>query len=191
MLEKRALAPLELVLADLLDGSHQVAERAHERERPAMQRLDLGQQALEQAPQPRTVGLELCELVSELREHVPDRRQPRHVEPADLLAERVELGQQLLGQPAGRRDVVRVAVAPPLGRCRGEARIVVTFERAPLVQRREALVEPVEVDGQRVAIAETVRDLCGTQAQAEGLVLQIQDPHDAAVRLGLLRRCIP
>ena len=68
---------------------------------------------------------------------------------------------------------------------------MVAFERAPLVERREALFEPVEVDAQRVALAETVRDLCGTQAQAERLVLEVQDAHDAAVRLGFLGRCVP
>ena len=102
MLEQRTLAALELVLADLLDGSHQVAERAHERERSAVQRLDLGQQTLEQAPQPTAVGLGLCKLVGELRELVPDRRQPRGVEPPDLLAERVELGRAA-PRSAGRR----------------------------------------------------------------------------------------
>ena len=61
----------------------------------------------------------------------------------------------------------------------------------PTVERREALFEPVGVDSQRVALAETVRDLCGTQAQAEGLVLEVQDAHDAAVRLGFLGRCVP
>ena len=158
--EQRTLAALELVLSDLLDRPHQVAERAHERERSGVQRLDLGQQTLEQRPQLGTVGLWLCELVGELGERVADRRQACGVEPADLLAERVEPGEELLGQPPGGRDVVGVPVAPPLGCCRGEAGIVVAFDRAPLVERREALFEQVEVDTQRVALAETVRDLC-------------------------------
>jgi hypothetical protein len=44
----------------------------------------------------------------------------------------------------------------------------------------------------RDGAAETVRDLCGTQAQAEGLVLEVEDAHDAAIRLSFpVGRCVP
>ena len=151
-----------------------------------MQRLDLGQHTLEQRSQLGAVGLVARELLREPRERVPDRGQPRGVEPPDLLAEGVQSRQQLLGKPAGRRDVVGVTVASPLGGARGQARIVVALDRAPAVQRCEALLEPVDVDAERIALAQPVGDLCRSQPQSEGLMLDVQHAHDAAVRLRLL-----
>ena len=145
VLEQRALAALELLFADLLDRPHQVAERAHERQRAGVQRLDLGEQALEQRSQAGAVGLSLRELLARAVASASRIAGRRAVSSrADLLAERVEPREQLLGEPAGGRDVVGVAVAPPLGGGRGEAGVVVAFDGAPGVQCLETLVEQIQ-----------------------------------------------
>ena len=83
---------LELVFGEVLLGrAHQLAQRAHERQRADVQRLDLGEHALENLAQSRAVGRVEIELAGELREGVADRRQPRGIEAPDLLAEGVEL----------------------------------------------------------------------------------------------------
>jgi len=74
VLEQRSLSTVELVLTDLLDGSHQVAQRAHERERPGVQRLDLAQNALEQRSQLGAIGLAQIELLDESCERVAVRK---------------------------------------------------------------------------------------------------------------------
>ncbi len=185
VLQQRTLAAFELLFPDLLDGSHQIAERAHERERAGVQRLDLAEQALEQRPEPGALRLIARKLLRQPRERVADRRQARGIQPSDLLAGRVEPGEQLLREPAGGRDVVGVAVAPPLGSTRGEARVMVAFDGAPGVKCPETLVEQLCVEAQRVALAQAICDLCRAQPQAEGLMLEIEDAHDAPVRLGL------
>ena len=63
--EQRSLPALKLVLAHPLDRAHQVAQRAHERQRARVQRLDLAQQTLKQGSQVVTVrllGFELPEI---------------------------------------------------------------------------------------------------------------------------------
>ena len=97
------------------------------------------------ALQPGALRLIARKLLRQPRERVADRRQARGIQPSDLLAERVEPGEQLLRQPAGGRDVVGVAVAPPLGSTRGEARVMVAFDGAPAVECPETLLEPALV----------------------------------------------
>ena len=136
VLQQRSLPPLEFSLAHPLDRPHQVTERAHEREGSRVQSLDLCQQALEQRPEAGPVGLVLVQFVGEVGQGVANCRQAGGVEPADLSAKCVEPGQQLLGQLASRRDVVRVTVSSPFGGGRCQAGVVVAFDRAPAVEPR-------------------------------------------------------
>ncbi len=73
--EQRALAALKLGFAHPLDRAHQVAERAHERQRSRMQGLDFGEQSLKQRSQAGPVGLIAFELVGQVGESVADRGQ--------------------------------------------------------------------------------------------------------------------
>ena len=60
---------------------------------------------------------------------------------------------------------------------------MVAFKRSPPVQCGQAVVEPVGVDRQRIAVTQAVGDLSWPQPQPEGLMLEIEHSHDAAVGL--------
>jgi hypothetical protein len=62
---------------------------------------------------------------------------------------------------------------------------MVAFDGAPGVECPETLVEQLCVEAQPVALAQAICDLRRAQPQAEGLMLEIEDAHDAPVRLGL------
>ena len=100
----------------------------------AVKRLHLGEHPLKQRAQLAPIRFRGGELLGELRQRIADGGQPSGVQPADLLAERVEPGEQILGQPAGGGDVVGVAVAPPLGGRRSQSGVVVSLDGAPVAR---------------------------------------------------------